>query len=157
MGWVDLSQWIAALAAVASVIAALVALRSSVRQLSASIAEARYAELDKFYFELLRMRIENPELAPSPFATRSKRSPCDGPMNEYACLVWCFVESVIDYCDQPGRNLSAWGPAVRHEATAYRSWLTAGNLERFRPGFSDRVSDFIARVSQTREDEGNAA
>ncbi len=121
------------------------ALARSIQQISTDLAERHYAELDRLHFELLRMRIANPELAPEAFSQPQDQDVASAvARREYGCLVWSLIESIIDYCDKPGRNLNAWAPAVEYESNAYRNWLTPENLKRFEPGFVRRVDDLIA-------------
>jgi hypothetical protein len=120
-------------------------LAQSIGRLSTDLAERHYAELDRLHFELLRMRIVNPQLAPKAFVqTDNEDADLAEARREYGCLVWSLIESIIDYCDKPGRNLNAWGPCVEYESTAYRAWLTPENLKRFEPGFVGRVDRLIA-------------
>jgi hypothetical protein len=142
------ADWVAAIAALLAVFVPLIwglfTLRKSVRQISIDFEQRHYAELDRLHFELLRMRIENPDLAYPEFSRPAVGAPAESARREYGCLVWSFIESVLDYCDKPGRNFGAWAPAVAYESSAYRSWLTPGNLARFEPNFLARVERLIA-------------
>jgi len=65
MDWPS-ADWVAAIAAVLSVLVAIVwgvvTLRNSLSQLTTNFEERRYSDLDRLHFELLRMRSEIPIL-----------------------------------------------------------------------------------------------
>ena len=148
MDWLT-ADWVAAIATVLSVLVAIiwgvVTLRNSLSQLTTDFEERRYADLDRLHFELLRMRIENPDLAPPRFSQKAGGAQAEAAKREYGCLVWSFIESVVDYCDRSERDMGAWAPAVAYESSAYRSWLTPENLKRFEPNFLHRVEGLVSR------------
>jgi hypothetical protein len=146
MALIEITQWIAAAAAVAAVLWAHLSLRTSVRALKASVDESRYSQLDSAYFELLRLRIDNPVLSGPRPRTKHGQIAWDN----YACCVWNFIETVVDYCDAPGRNFLAWAPAVKHESAAYAGWMTGENLNRYRPDFMARVGNLLDRHESER-------
>jgi hypothetical protein len=144
MSWSDAAAWVAAFAAVIGTAIAVSTLRSSMKALTASFEESRYAQLDNLYLELQKMRIERPELA----GRRPVDAPPEGAVawDNYACMVWCFIESVVDYCETPGRNIRAWLPAVAYESVKYREFWTEENVARFHPGFQTRVANAISGI-----------
>ncbi|MEQ1882787.1 MAG: hypothetical protein ABL878_17670 [Burkholderiales bacterium] len=148
MSWDVVAQWIAALAAAATLVWSHLTLRTSIRGLSTTIEESRYSQLDTTYLELLRTRVEHPVLAgPRPEGPHDVQIALDN----YACMIWNFIESVLDYCDRPGRNFSAWAPAVEYESGVYASWLSGENLNRYDPEFKGRVEKMVLSVAAHRE------
>lgn len=154
-----MGEWIA----VGGVIISMLALAWQAYSLRASFDEADYTELDRLYLEVLRMRVERPDLAPA-FDDRAN-APGRGSEHDpaldavardnYAFIVWNLIETIIDRCEKPGRNFSAWGPIVEYESGCYSHWLQGENLKRFRPGFPQRVQAVIELVRREREGRPN--
>jgi hypothetical protein len=103
-----------------------------------TLRESYYAELDRVYFELLRIALERPYLrASSPPTDPLKASEYDA----YAFMVWNFLETVVDRCERASPVLrETWYPVVATECALHRAWFDA--LEN-RPKFKDRFRRFI--------------
>jgi hypothetical protein len=99
---------------------------------------AFYAELDRFYAEILRTAIKAPHLrAPAkvaddasalgedyqPFADSDpvKRAQYDA----YAYMVWNFIETVHDRCEKDALLRETWRPVIRTEDALHRGWFLA--------------------------------
>jgi hypothetical protein len=104
-----------------------------------TLRETYYAELDRVYFELLRIGLERPYL-------RSELPPADpGRASEYdayAFMVWNFLETVVDRCEGT-RNPSlreTWFPIVATEGALHRAWF---DVPENRRKFKERFRRFI--------------
>src|SRR5215468_8777712 len=67
----------------------------SVWSFRTTLRDAYYAELDREYFELLKIGLERPELvtfAASPDPAKARE------YGAYAFMVWNFVETIFDRC-----------------------------------------------------------
>jgi hypothetical protein len=100
-----------------------------------TLREGYYAELDRVYFELLKIGLERPYLRASlPPADPARASEYEA----YAFMVWNFLETVVDRCD--GRfNPSlreTWYPIVATESALYRTWFDVPeNRRKFKVRF----------------------
>lgn len=76
-----------------------VGLDETLREFEATNQALHYGELDRMYFDLLKMAVQNPRLrAPVPMAERSSEH---GDYGTYAYMVWNFVETVADRLQLP--------------------------------------------------------
>ena len=93
-----------------------------------TLREGYYAELDRVYFELLKLGLERPYLRASP--------PPDDPAkaseyDAYAFMVWNFLETVVDRCDSMSKPTAratsslreTWDPIVATECALHRAWF----------------------------------
>jgi hypothetical protein len=104
-----------------------------------TLREGYYAELDRVYFELLKIGLERPYLrAPTPPTEATKASEYEA----YAFMVWNFLETVFDRCDSTSnRNLrETWYPVVATECALHRAWF---DLPENRRKFKARFCRFI--------------
>jgi hypothetical protein len=100
-----------------------------------TLREGYYAELDRVYFELLKLGLERPYLRTSP-------PPADpGKASEYeayAFMVWNFLETVVDRCDSTSNPSlrETWDPVVATESALHRAWFDVPeNRRRFKARF----------------------
>src|SRR5580698_2785997 len=76
-----------------------------------TLREGYYAELDRVYFELLRIGLDRPYLrAPEPPTDEARAREYE----TYAFMVWNFLETVVDRCDSSSdRKLrETWYPVI---------------------------------------------
>ncbi len=104
-----------------------------------TLRDGYYAELDRVYFELLKIGLEHPELVDFP------RAPHPGKAREYdayAFMVWNFVETVFDRCQgwSKRRLRETWYPVIAAENARHRDWF---NLPENRLKFKDHFCRFI--------------
>ena len=132
-------------------------------QLDATLADlhesnclVHYAELDRLYFDLLKLAVEHPYLRnPGDIKGSEQRSRYEA----YAYMAWNFIETVIDRLDAQtawssadgpqGRNQanqddlkleSTWQAAIIQEVEIHAAWLrTAGNIDKFKRGFDQAL------------------
>jgi hypothetical protein len=105
-----------------------------------TLREGYYVELDRVYFELLKIGLERPYLlTPPPPAdpTRAKE------YEAYAFMVWNFIETVVDRCEgTSNRHLrETWYPIVATESALHRAWF---DLPENQCKFKERFRRFIA-------------
>lgn len=98
-----------------------------------SLKMTHYTNLDTLYMTILQMTMERPYLkTPTRLTGDVQLSEYD----TYAYLLWNFLESIYDHC-QEDKNLQAtWYPSIRAETKVHRAWLEApGNRVKFKEAF----------------------
>jgi hypothetical protein len=110
----------------------------SVWSFTKTLRDAYYAELDRVYFELLKIGLEKPELLTYP----SSPAPPDPAMavqyGAYAFMVWNFVETIFDRCQgwSKRRLRETWFPIIAAENDLHRTWFEQPeNRRRFKQRF----------------------
>ena len=101
---------------------------------SRTLRESYYAELDRVYFDLLKIALERPYLrAPTPPTDPAKASEYEA----YAFMVWNFLETVVDRCERAAPILrETWYPVVATESALHRAWFdTKENRTKFKHRF----------------------
>jgi hypothetical protein len=104
-----------------------------------TLREGYYAELDRVYFELLKIGLERPYLRASlPPADPARVSEYEA----YAFMVWNFLETVVDRCDGTSNPSlrETWYPIVATESALHRAWFDAPENRR---KFKERFCQFI--------------
>lgn len=144
-------DWETVVAAI-GIVAAVCGLAWEIHLLRRGLEDASYGELDQLYYDLLKIRIERPELADPPSPDTAKTLPPGeaAAHQAYGCMVWNFIETVVDRCDRSSRNFAAWGPAVEYESRQFASWLMGANRLRYSPDFDERVARVVRRVQAAR-------
>ncbi|MGH7437131.1 MAG: hypothetical protein ACRENE_15765 [Polyangiaceae bacterium] len=106
-----------------------------------TLRESYYAELDRVYFELLRIGLERPYLrAALPPADPARASEYEA----YAFMVWNFLETVVDRCDSTSNPSlrETWFPIVATEGALHRAWF---DLPENKDKFKKRFRQFIEK------------
>jgi hypothetical protein len=104
-----------------------------------TLRDSYYAEIDRVYFELLKIGLERPDLLAfptSPDAAKARE------YDAYAFMVWNFVETVFDRCQgwSNRRLRETWYPIIAAENALHRAWF---ELPENRRKFKDRFVRFI--------------
>jgi hypothetical protein len=114
----------------------------SVWSFRTTLRDSYYAELDRVYFDLLRIGLEHPELvdfpaAPDPAVARE--------YDAYAFMIWNFVETVYDRCQgwSKRRLRDTWYPVITEENARHRTWF---NRPENRRKFKAHFGRFIDRT-----------
>jgi len=104
-----------------------------------TLRENYYAELDRVYFELLKIGLERPYLLASPPPLEPAKAK---EYDAYAFMVWNFLETVVDRCEgSSNRHLrDTWYPVVATENAMHRAWF---DLPENRRKFKARFTRFI--------------
>jgi hypothetical protein len=107
----------------------------SVWSFRTTLRDAYYAELDREYFELLKIGLERPDLvtfAASPDPTKAREYAA------YAFMVWNFVETIYDRCQGwfKQRLRDTWYPIIAAENALHRAWFDVPeNRAKFKASF----------------------
>lgn len=104
-----------------------------------TLRDGYYAELDRVYFELLKITLERPYLldpATSSDPTRQRE------YDAYAFMVWNFVETVFDRSQGWGNKSlrETWYPIIEAENALHRQWFDLpANRSKFKPHFCNFI------------------
>ncbi len=127
--WTKIQVIVEGIAAVGIMLTLLYSLWSFTRSMRASY----YTELDRMYFDLLKIAMDRPYLLT--FAA----SPNDEQQREYdvyAFMVWNFLETVFDRCHQHKVLRDTWYPIISAENMLHRKWFDEShNRTRFKQAF----------------------
>jgi hypothetical protein len=107
----------------------------SVWSFTATLRDAYYAELDRVYFELLKIGLERPELLSFPASPDPAKASQYG---AYAFMVWNFLETIFDRCQgwSKRRLRETWFPIIAAENALHREWFDVPqNRSRFKQRF----------------------
>lgn len=120
-------------------VAIVLTLFYSVWSFTTTLRDAYYAELDRVYFELLKIGLERPALlafptVPDPAKARE--------YDAYAFMVWNFVETIFDRCQgrSKRRLRETWYPIIAAENAVHRAWF---DQPENRSKFKERFGRFI--------------
>jgi hypothetical protein len=137
----DMGMWTKAqaIAEVAGGIGIVFTLFYSVWSFRTTLRDSYYAELDRVYFDLLRIGLEHPDLLDFP---RSPNPSLAREYDAYAFMVWNFVETVFDRCQgwSKRRLRETWYPVIGEETTRHRAWF---DLPQNRRKFKEPFCRFI--------------
>ena len=129
------------IADIASGIGIVFTLFYSVWSFRTTLRDSYYAELDRIYFDLLRIGLEHPELVDFPTSrdlTKARQ------YDAYAFMVWNFVETVYDRCQgwskSKQRLRETWYPVIAAENASHRGWF---NVPENRRKFKEPFCRFI--------------
>src|SRR5215469_15362436 len=118
------SRWIEvqAIAEAAAALGIVFTLFYSVWSFTTAIRDGYYAELDRVYFELLKIALERPYLLDFPTSPDPNKQ---REYDAYAFMVWNFVETVFDRCQGWGRKRlrETWYPVITAENALHRQWF----------------------------------
>jgi len=107
----------------------------SVWSFTTTLRDAYYAELDRVYFELLKIGLERPELLSYPTAPDPAKA---APYGAYAFMVWNFLETIYDRCQGWSKRKlrETWFPIIAAENDLHRGWFELPeNRRRFKTRF----------------------
>ena len=102
-----------------------------------TLRDSYYAELDRVYFELLKIALERPYLldfaiAPDPTKQRE--------YDAYAFMVWNFLETIVDRCGTNKQLCDTWYPVIAAENALHRKWFDLpANRSKFKQAFINFV------------------
>ena len=127
--------WIAAGSVLTGVgaIIAFSALRYSITTFTKTLQISNYTELDKMYFDLLQMAVNDPALI-DPEALRDAGE--QRKYDTYAFMVWNTMESIYDRCHADGELCETWYPVIDTEEKRHRRWFDDSmNRSKFKDSF----------------------
>lgn len=121
-------------------ILAIVALIYSMTTFRKSLQASHYTELDRMYFDLLRLGVEKPHLR-NLQAERTADQQAE--YESYAWMIYNFLETVNDRCAGNAGLCETWHAAVDAEDRLYGRWLDAPeNHHKFKANFHAFVANF---------------
>ena len=122
----------------------------SVWSFTTTLRDAYYAELDRVYFELLKIGLERPDLLSFPTSPDPAKAKAYG---AYAFMVWNFVETIFDRCQgwSKRRLRETWYPIIAGETALHRAWF---DLPENRRRFKQRFVRFIEAQYPARPSPG---
>lgn len=107
------------LSVIGTVLAAT-ALIYSIKSFNKSLRFIHYGEIDKNYFELLKIAFENPYVnAPGTITTQQEAEKYD----LYAFMMWNFLEAIYDRGINDAELRDTWMPIVQMEGRRHQAWL----------------------------------
>ena len=135
----DLWNRVGAIATALGSLGIVLTLFYSAYSFKAALREGYYAELDRLYFELLKLGLERPYLRSSAPPTEPTKA---SEYEAYAFMMWNFLETVVDRCDNSSSPSlrETWYPIVATESARHRAWF---DLPENRRKFKDRFCRFI--------------
>ena len=107
----------------------------SVWSFTTTLRDAYYAEIDRVYFELLKIGLERPELLSFPASPDPAK---EREYGAYAFMVWNFVETIFDRTHGWSRRRlrETWYPIIASENALHRAWFDRPeNRRRFKQRF----------------------
>ena len=107
----------------------------SVWSFTRTLRDAYYAELDRVYFDLLKIGLERPDLLSFPASPDPAKATEYG---AYAFMVWNFIETIFDRCQgwSKRRLRETWYPIIDAENALHRGWFDLpANRRRFKQRF----------------------
>jgi len=104
-----------------------------------TLRDSYYAELDRVYFDLLKLGLEHPDLLDYPTSPNPGRA---REYDAYAFMIWNFVETVYDRCQgwTKRRLRETWYPVIAAENARHRAWF---NVPENRRKFKEPFCRFI--------------
>ncbi|HEV2991864.1 MAG TPA: hypothetical protein VG759_25735 [Candidatus Angelobacter sp.] len=127
--WTKVQVIVEAVASVGIILTLLYSLWSFTRSLRASY----YAELDRMYFDLLKIAMDRPYLLTFSASPNDQQRP---EYEIYAFMVWNFLETVFDRCHQHKQLRDTWYPIISAENILHRKWFDdRANRTRFKQAF----------------------
>ncbi|HEX8624166.1 MAG TPA: hypothetical protein VF782_03720 [Allosphingosinicella sp.] len=116
----------------------------NVLELAETSRSAHYSQLDAMYLEILKMAVDKPYLRRPEKLPPERRQEYDS----YAFIVWNFLETVRDRCEDDQTLKDIWAPVIATEHELHRAWFYAETTpywEKEAPKFRLPFAHFIWR------------
>ena len=127
------------IADVAAGIGIVLTLFYSIWSFRTTLRDSYYAELDRVYFDLLKLGHERPYLLDFPKSPDPEKA---REYDAYAFMVWNFVETVFDRCQgwSKRRLRETWYPVIEAENLRHREWFDVPeNRRKFKRHFCEFI------------------
>lgn len=138
------AQGIASIMAIAALLYSMITFRNTLKI-------SHYTELDRMYFDLLKVALERPHLINS-VVPRNKDAQREYEI--YAYMTWNFLEAIYDRCEREHRDKhlwDTWKPVFVDEIKLHGQWLSKPeNKCRFKPAFCEFVREFPRQIDVPR-------
>lgn len=127
-----MAQGIASILAMVALLYTIVSFRNSLKTM-------HYTELDRMYFDLLRIGLEKPELAnPKSLQTEDQNVM----YSVYCFMIWNFLEAIYDRCQSDCYLRKTWYPIVEAENLVHREWFDRPeNRRKFKVAFHKFIEE----------------
>lgn len=121
-----LAQGLASILTIGTLLYAMISFRQSLKT-------QHYTELDRMYFDLLRVTCDRPELAnPAGLQTEEQKAR----YGVYAFMIRNFLETIYDRCRHDRYLWRTWYPIVETENLLHRGWFDLPeNRRKFKAEF----------------------
>lgn len=106
-----------------------------------SLMLSHYSDLDSNYAGLLEKAIEHPHFV----IENSQRDEIEKVQYDlYAFMVWNFVETIVDRCQNNKTLGETWGPIVLVEAKKHADWFNRPeNKDKFKESFRQHIRELM--------------
>ena len=109
-----------------------------------------YQDIDRLYFELLKLGIDNPRFTDVSYTGSYKESFTDDELrqyNVYAFIAWNICETIVDRRKdgtlfKTGGFFKTWEPVLRTENHLHRKWFES---EENRTKFKQKFKDYMEK------------
>ncbi|MFT6076874.1 MAG: hypothetical protein ACJA02_000120 [Myxococcota bacterium] len=109
------------------------ALLHSMRSHTKALVASSYTEIDKSYFALLNIALQNPDfLRPETITSKEQKDR----YGVYSFMVWNFLESIYDKCMDSQHLKETWMPIILTEGELHFEWFK-NNQDNFKQSFCD--------------------
>lgn len=113
------------------------AMRDSMKTFNQNFETSNYTELDSMYFELLKLALEKPYLT-HPAALKDAKQLQE--YDIYANMVWNFIETITDRCNDNKKLEATWYPVVDALNRLHRNWFDdPKNKHKFKDAFREYI------------------
>jgi hypothetical protein len=130
----------------AGAIIAYSALHYSITSFTTSLNTSSYTELDRMYFDVLRMAVERPHLIDPNAARNGERQ---REYDAYAYMVWNIMESIYDRCHGDSELCETWYPVIDAEERRHWRWFDdPKNQLKFKKRFGDFIHERYKKSRQ---------
>lgn len=130
---------VSSIMAVLATAMACFALIYSVKTYKKTMQTVHYGEIDKMYFDILKESLVKPHLSKGNFE-RNETEQME--YDIYAFILWNFLESIYDRCENDKELQKTWYPILDVEATNHRKWI---ELEENKLKFKDTFLLFVKK------------
>jgi hypothetical protein len=124
------------------------ALIYSVKTYKKTMQTVHYGEIDKMYFEILKESLSKPHLSKGTFH-RNETEILE--YDIYAFILWNFLESIYDRCEEDKELQKTWYPILEVEAINHKHWIELSeNKIKFKDSFLQFVEQKVFNVNVQR-------
>jgi hypothetical protein len=115
-----------------------------------SLMLSHYSELDATYAGLLEKCIEHPHFV----SEDAERDPTEKIQYDmYAFMVWNFIETIVDRCQNNKPLSETWSPIIAVEAKKHYGWfIKPENKDKFKESFRNHIHDLMKHHSSSNAD-----
>tara|TARA_B100000513_G_scaffold162238_1_gene79016 strand:+ start:95 stop:541 length:447 start_codon:yes stop_codon:yes gene_type:complete len=121
---------------------AAIALLYSMTSFKQTLKFIHYDDIDKNYFELLKIAFDKPFVRTPEAITAPEEMKQYG---LYAFMMWNFLEAIYDRCLKDDELKETWTPIIKSEGERHIAWLRdEGNSKNFKQDFITYIDTVVA-------------